>query len=99
MEQLEQAVGQTGAFVTPQEAAAAYQRDHQEVSAQTVFFSASNYLSSVVATSAAVGQFYTNYLAVYRLPNRVQVSYVEFEVSNLSLPRNKPCPKPISTTD
>ncbi len=83
MEQLEQVMGQPGAFVTPQEAAAAYQRDHQEVSAQAVFFSASNYMSSVVATTAAVGQFYSNSLAVYRLPNRVQVSYVAFEVSNL----------------
>jgi hypothetical protein len=82
LEQLQQAVGQTGGFVTPQEAAAAYQRDHQELSAQIVFFSASNYLSSVTATPAAVAQFYTNYLAEYRLPDRVQVSYVAFAVSN-----------------
>ena len=68
MEQLQQVVGLTGEFVTPQEAAAAYQRDHQELSAQIVFFSASNYLSSVPAAPAAVAQFYTNYLAEYRLP-------------------------------
>jgi parvulin-like peptidyl-prolyl isomerase len=82
MEQLQQAVGQTGGFVTPQEAAAAYQRDHQELSAQMVVFSASNYLASVTATPAAIAQFYTNYLAEYRLPDRVQVSYVVFEVTN-----------------
>ncbi len=82
LEQLQQALGLTGELITPQEAAAAYQRDHQELSAQIVFFSASNYLSSVTVTPATVAQFYTNYLAEYRLPERMQVSYVAFEVTN-----------------
>ena len=82
MEQLQQAIGLTGELLTPQEAAAAYQRDHQELSAQIVFFSASNYLPAVTITPAAVAQFYTNHLAEYRLPDRVQVSYVAFEVTN-----------------
>ncbi len=47
IQQLQQTAGLTGELITPQEAAAAYQRDHQEFSAQIVFFSASNYLSSV----------------------------------------------------
>ncbi len=81
-EQLEQAIGLSGGLITPQEAAIAYQRDHEELSAQIIFFSASNYLSSVAITPAAVAQFYTNYLAQYRLPDRVQVSYVAFELSN-----------------
>jgi hypothetical protein len=82
IQQLQQAIGLTGDLITPQEAAAAYERDHQELSAQIVFFSASNYLSSVTVTPAAVAQFYTNYLAEYRLPDRVQVSYVAFELTN-----------------
>ena len=82
IQQLQQAIGLTGELITPQEAAAAYQRDHQELSAQIVFFSASNYLSSVTVTPAAVAQFYTNYLAKYRLPDRMQVSYVAFELTN-----------------
>ena len=82
LEQLQQALGLTGELITPQEATAAYQRDHQELSAQIVFFSASNYLSSIPVTPAAVAQFYTNYLAEYRLPERMQVSYVAFEVTN-----------------
>ena len=82
VQQLQQAIGLTGELITPQEAAAAYQRDHQELSAQIVFFSASNYLSSVTVTPAAVAQFYTNYLAEYRLPDRVQASYVVFELTN-----------------
>jgi len=81
-EQMQQAVGLTGVLITPQEAAAAYQRDHQEISAQMVAFSASNYLASIPVSPAVVAQFYTNYLAEYRLPDRMQVSYVAFEVTN-----------------
>ena len=82
IQQLVQALGLSGAFVTPQEAAGVYQREHQELSAQIVFFPATNYLSSVKVTPEAIGQFYTNYLAAYRLPDRLQVSYVAFNVSN-----------------
>ncbi|HSY10255.1 MAG TPA: peptidylprolyl isomerase [Candidatus Dormibacteraeota bacterium] len=80
--QLEQTMGLTGDLVTPQEAAMAYRRERQELSAQIVFFSASNYLSQVAVTPDAVAQFYTNYLAEYRLPDRVQVNYVEFNITN-----------------
>jgi hypothetical protein len=81
-QQLIQAMGLAGDLITPQEAALIYEREHQEFSAQIVFFSASNYLSAVTVTPAAVAQFYTNYLAAYRLPDRVQVSDVAFEVTN-----------------
>ncbi len=82
IQQLVQSVGGSGVLVTPQEAAETYRHDHQELSAQAVFFSARNYLSSVATTPEAVGQFYTNYLAAYRLPDRVQLNYVAFELSN-----------------
>jgi hypothetical protein len=82
IDQLRQAMGLTGELITPQEAAAVYERQNQELSAQIVFFSASNYLASVLVTPAVVSQFYTNYLAEYRLPDRVQVSYVAFSLTN-----------------
>jgi SurA N-terminal domain len=82
IQQLVQTLGQPGELVTPQEAAAAYVRERQNLSAQMVYFSASNYLSSVTVTPAGLGAFYTNYLAAYRLPDRVQLNYVEFGVSN-----------------
>jgi hypothetical protein len=82
IQQLVQTMGLPGELVTPQEAAAEYERENQEFSAQAVFFSPSNFLSAVTVTPAAVAQFYTNYLAAYRLPDRVQISYVEFNVSN-----------------
>ena len=82
LRQLVESVGASGALITPQEAAGFYRREHQEVAAQAVFLSAKNFLPSVQVTPAAVAQFYTNYLAEYRLPDRVQINYVAFEASD-----------------
>ena len=82
VQQLVQALGLSGALVPPQEAGQLYDREHQEVSAQAVFFSATNYLSQVTVTPAAIAQFYTNYMAAYRLPDRVQVNYLEYDLTN-----------------
>jgi hypothetical protein len=82
IQQLIQALGLSGALVTPQEAAEIYTRENRERNAQIIFFSASNYLADVKTTPDALAQFYTNYLAAYRLPDRVQVGYVAFDVSN-----------------
>jgi hypothetical protein len=80
--ELQISLGLAGELITPQEAATVYQREHQEISAQIVFFSASNYLSQIALTPAAIGQFYTNEMAAYRLPDRVSVSYVGFNITN-----------------
>lgn len=82
LQQLQQLEGLPGALFTPQEAEATWRRDHRERDTQIVFFSATNYLPQITVTPAQVGQFYTNYMADYRLPDRVQVSYVEFNLSN-----------------
>jgi hypothetical protein len=82
IQQLIQTLGLPGAFVTPQEAGQLYDRENQEVSAQAIFFAATNYLSRVSVTPAAIGQFYTNNMAVYREPDRVQVNYVFFNITN-----------------
>ncbi len=82
IQQLQQSLGLSGLLITPTEASQLYIRDHQEISAQVVFFTASNYLAQVSVTPAAVGQFYTNNLAAYRLPDRVALNYVVFEVTN-----------------
>ncbi|HEY1790525.1 MAG TPA: SurA N-terminal domain-containing protein, partial [Verrucomicrobiae bacterium] len=82
IEQLQTLFGLGGQLITPQEATNEYVRENQEYSAQIVFFSASNYLGRVSVSSADVGRYYTNYMADYRLPDRVQVSYVLFSVSN-----------------
>jgi peptidyl-prolyl cis-trans isomerase D len=80
--QLASVVALSGKLVTPEEARALYEREHQDLSAQAVFFSAANFFDQVTVTPEAVGQFYTNQMAAYRVPERVQVSYVKFEATN-----------------
>jgi len=82
VQQMTQVLGLAGALVTPQEAGQLYDGEHQELAAQAVFFAASNYLAQVAVTPAAVAQFYTNNMAAYREPDRVQVTYVFFNVTN-----------------
>jgi hypothetical protein len=82
IQQLIATVGLSGRLVTPQEARAVYAREHEELSTEAVFFSASNYLAAVTTAPDAVAQFYTNRMADYRLNERVQVSYVAFGLSN-----------------
>lgn len=83
IQQLVSTLGVSGKLVTPAEAQDLYIRERQEVSATAVFFSISNYLASVPAlTPAEVGQFYTNQMSAYRIPERIQVSYVHFDVTN-----------------
>ena len=53
IQQLIQSIGSSGALITPQEAASIYQREHQELSSQIVFFSARSYLASVHVTPEA----------------------------------------------
>src|ERR1019366_6631546 len=82
IQQLVKTLGLPGALVPPQEAGQLYDREHQEVSALAVFFSASNYLAQVAVTPAAVAQFYTNNMAVYREPDRVSVNYLAYDLTN-----------------
>lgn len=82
MEQLQTFFGIPGQLVTPQEVTNEYIRDNQEYSAQIIFFSKSNYLSRISVTPHEVAEYYTNYMADYRQPDRVQVSYVLFSVTN-----------------
>jgi peptidyl-prolyl cis-trans isomerase D len=75
-------VGLSGRLVTPQEVRALYQREHEELATEAVFFSASNYLAGVSAPPDAVSQFYSNRLAIYRVPDLVRVRYVKFDLTN-----------------
>lgn len=74
--------GLSGRLITPQETKAFYEREHQELSTEAAFFPASNYLASVTVDPEAISQFYSNRLANYIIPDRVQVGYVHFNVTN-----------------
>ncbi len=74
--------GTAGKLVPPQEAERLLRREKEEADAAVVFISSSNFLSQVVVEPAAVATYYTNRQADYRIPDRVQVSYVKFASSN-----------------
>jgi SurA N-terminal domain len=75
-------LGLSGELVPPEQVKGLYQSEHQELATEAVFFAASNYLAGVTIAPEALNQYYTNNLATYRIPDRVQVSYVEIPASN-----------------
>lgn len=77
-------IGLGGRLVTPEEIKELYKREHEEVATAAMFFSASNYLAGVTVPPEALSQYYTNRQASYRIPERVQVSYVKFELTNFT---------------
>lgn len=74
--------GLSGKLIAPQEAESFYRRLNEPLSTEAVFFSATNFLGEVSATPANLSQYYSNNMAEYRLPERVQVNYVKWEVTN-----------------
>jgi hypothetical protein len=82
VQELVSTVGLSGKLVTPQEIRDLFKREHEEVATAAVFFTASNYLAGISAPPDAVLEFYTNRQAAYRIPERVQVSYVHFDLTN-----------------
>ena len=82
VQQLLSTLGLAGDLVTDQEIRALYQRDYQEITAQLALFSSKDHLKSVSVTPEKVGEFYTNQMARYRVPDRVRVNYVEFALTN-----------------
>jgi hypothetical protein len=80
IQQLSTVVGAAGRLVTPAEAESIYRQENQEIGGDIVFLNLSNYLSSVVVTNGALTNWYN--MRGYRTPEKVQVSYVEFALTN-----------------
>lgn len=80
--QLISAISLPGKLVSEKEARTIFEHENKERSVQVVFFSASNYLSQIKVTPEELSNFYSNQVARYRVPDRIQVSYVEFKVTN-----------------
>lgn len=80
IQQLSSIVGAAGRLVTPAEAETLYRQENQEVGGDVVFLNVSNYLSQVVVTNGALTNWYN--MRGYRTQEKVQVSYVEFPMSN-----------------
>lgn len=83
-EHLADVVGVGGELVTPREASRQFMRENEALVTSVAFFSTSNYLASVNLEPAALTQFYSNRLAVYRIPERFVLSYVRFDATNFT---------------
>jgi len=74
--------GMSGGLVTPREAEARYRSGNDRFAGRLVYLSASNYLASVNLNPTNLLQFYSNRVAAYRIPERMQVRYVKFALTN-----------------
>lgn len=74
--------GMTGSLISPREAAQAFRQENEQITAEIALFSLSNHLAEVLVTPEALGAYFTNQEARYRVPEKVQVSYVRFASSN-----------------
>ncbi len=82
IQQLVNLIGLSGTLMTSQQAQTLYRYEHEEVKAQAALFPATNYLAQSAVTPEIVAQFFTNRMAEYRVPERVQVSYVRYDLTN-----------------
>jgi hypothetical protein len=83
IKQLVSVLGISGGVMPPGEIEELYRRVRQELDTEAVFFSASNYMAQVQMPSPELlGEFYTNQMSVYREPDRRQLSYVMFNITN-----------------
>ncbi len=80
--QLTALFGASGGLVTSREAETLYRQENEQLVTEVVPFSFTNFYLQVTINPTNLAQFYSNRLAVYRLPERVQVSYVKFDVTN-----------------
>lgn len=74
--------GATAKLVTPQEAEEKFREENRKVAADLVQFQSSNFVAQVQLDPAAIATYYTNMQAMYRLPDRRQVAFVEFAATN-----------------
>jgi hypothetical protein len=82
LQQLLNVAGLSGRFVDPKEAEDVLRAESEEFNALVAVFCASNYLDQAVVTPDDIAKFYTNRMGMYRVPERVQVSYVAFAATN-----------------
>lgn len=82
LQMMERLVGVSGRLVTPAEAESEFRRANESFAITLATFPASNFVAAVTVDPAAVGTFFTNRLAEYRIPERAVLSFVRFELTN-----------------
>jgi hypothetical protein len=75
-------VGMSGKLITPQEAEVFFRRENEPMQTELVTFPITNFYSQVNPTAKDLEDYYTKRQADYRIPERIQINYVELEYSN-----------------
>ena len=74
--------GMNGDLITAKEAEFFFRRDHELMSVELVRFPLTNYTAQIAPTAQEIGEFYTNRQADYSLPDREQINYIHFDLTN-----------------
>jgi peptidyl-prolyl cis-trans isomerase D len=82
IQQLVQVASSSAKLLQPREAEILYRKENERLQVDVALFWASNYLSRVTVTNEAVQQYFTNNMARYRVPERLQIAYVPYYASN-----------------
>jgi len=82
LQQLINTAGVTAKLLNPKEAEILYRTENEQALTDVALFSASNHIDKVATSPADVGRFFTNRMALYRVPERTRVAYVEFPATN-----------------
>jgi hypothetical protein len=82
VQQLFNTAALSGKLFSPQEAEKIFRKDHEQSDTRVAIFWASNFLDKVTVTPADVTNYYAAHPALYRVQDRMEMSYVEFPLSN-----------------
>ena len=82
IQQLVQVASSSAKLLQPREAEMLYRKENERLNADVTLFWGSNNLERVAVTNEAVNQYFTNNMARYRLPERLQIAYVPFHATN-----------------
>jgi len=74
--------GMSGKLITADEAKFFYRRENEPMVTEMVSFPTTNYYALTAPTEQELEEYYTKHQADYRLPDRVQVNYIEYDASN-----------------
>jgi hypothetical protein len=75
-------VGMSGQLITPQETEVFYRRENEPMETELVSFAATNFYAATNPAAKDLEDFYTKRQADYRVPDRIQINYVELNLSN-----------------
>ena len=80
--QLQELFGKAGTFVAPAEAEELYRQENEQFTTELVSFAPLDFVGKVKATGTNLSQFYSNRMALYRVPDRLVVNFVKFDFTN-----------------